>query len=316
MLASDVHREINEAHPIVDARLPSGYRVSGVLKTVALNGPILTIRKFSNETITMEDLVGFGSITEGCSNQLRDLVRCGYNIFISGGTSSGKTTFLEALSSSIGEGERVVIIGNRLGLENPYPTPTHWVDSKKYTSKKGLKKPITVKDTIGFLSDIRLSDYPIKLEDGTMIYNHMAATNVYDKFWGRKYKVKHIIARVSNPDHEEAFKEVGIEQVISPERSAASYLQKIVTRPNAAELMTLGQGDGEILDMTITNDKIVGKKYRDISPSKDFIIIATYQNGNLIITQPDNVISRGEKVSVLVKRGKFNKVAKKLGKSS
>lgn len=85
--------------------------------------------------------------------------------------------------------ERVVIIGNRLGLENPYPTPTHWVDSKKYTSKKGLKKPITVKDTIGFLSDIRLSDYPIKLEDGTMIYNHMAATNVYDKFWGRKYKV-------------------------------------------------------------------------------------------------------------------------------
>lgn len=85
--------------------------------------------------------------------------------------------------------ERVVIIGNRLGLENPYPTPTHWVDSKKYTSKKELKKPITVKDTIGFLSDIRLSDYPIKLEDGTMIYNHMAATNVYDKFWGRKYKV-------------------------------------------------------------------------------------------------------------------------------
>lgn len=85
--------------------------------------------------------------------------------------------------------ERVVIIGNRLGLENPYPTPTHWVDSKKYTSKKGLKKPITVKYTIGFLSDIRLSDYPIKLEDGTMIYNHMAATNVYDKFWGRKYKV-------------------------------------------------------------------------------------------------------------------------------
>ena len=85
--------------------------------------------------------------------------------------------------------ERVVIIGNRLGVENPYPTPTHWVDSKKYTSKKGLKKPVTVKETIGFLSDVRLSDYPIKLEDGTIIYNHMAATNVYDKFWGRKYKV-------------------------------------------------------------------------------------------------------------------------------
>lgn len=85
--------------------------------------------------------------------------------------------------------ERVVIIGNRLGLDNPYPVPTHWVDSKKYKSKKGLKKPITVKETIGFLSDVRLSDYPIKLDDGTIIYNHTAATNVYDKFWGRKYKI-------------------------------------------------------------------------------------------------------------------------------
>ncbi len=85
--------------------------------------------------------------------------------------------------------ERVVIIGNRLGLDNPYPTPTHWVDSKKYTSKKGLKKPITVEETIGFLSNVRLSDFPIKLEDGKIIYNHMAATNVYDKFWGRKYTV-------------------------------------------------------------------------------------------------------------------------------
>lgn len=86
--------------------------------------------------------------------------------------------------------ERVVIIGNRIGVKNPYPRPTHWVDSKTYETKKGLKAPITVEQTIGFLSDVRLSDKPITLEDGTVIYNHMAATNVYDKFWGRKYKVK------------------------------------------------------------------------------------------------------------------------------
>lgn len=86
--------------------------------------------------------------------------------------------------------ERVVIIGNRIGVENPFPKPTHWVDSKKYTTKKGLKKPVTVKETIGFLSDVRLSDKPITLDNGKTIYNHMAATNVYDKFWGRKYKVK------------------------------------------------------------------------------------------------------------------------------
>lgn len=86
--------------------------------------------------------------------------------------------------------ERVVIIGNRIGVNNPYPKPTHWVDSKTYETKKGLKAPVTVEQTIGFLSDVRLSDNPITLKDGTIIYNHMAATNVYDKFWGRKYKVK------------------------------------------------------------------------------------------------------------------------------
>ena len=130
----------------------------------------------------------------------------------------------------------------------------------------------------------------------------------------RKYNVPNIIARVSNPDHEEAFKEVGIDHVISPESAAAAQLQKLVTRPNAAELMTLGEGDAEILDMTITNDRIVGKRFKDISPTKDYIIISTYQNGKLVIPQPDNTISRGEKVTVLVKRGSFKKLSKKLGK--
>lgn len=86
--------------------------------------------------------------------------------------------------------ERVVIIGNRIGVKNPYPKPTHWVDSKKYESKEGLKDPVTVEETIGFLSAVRLSENPITLDNGMIIYNHMAATNVYDKFWGRKYKVK------------------------------------------------------------------------------------------------------------------------------
>lgn len=85
--------------------------------------------------------------------------------------------------------ERVVIIGNRIGVENPYPRITHWVDSKKYETKKGLKDPVTVKETIEFLSNVRLSNNPIELDDNRIIYNHIAATNVYDKFWGRKYKV-------------------------------------------------------------------------------------------------------------------------------
>ena len=130
----------------------------------------------------------------------------------------------------------------------------------------------------------------------------------------RKYNVPHIIARVSNPDHEEAFKEVGIDHVISPETAAAAQLQKLVTRPNAAEIMTLGEGDAEILDMTITNDRIIGKRFKEISPTKEYIIISAYRNGKLEIPQPDETIARGEKVTVLVKRGHFKKVSKKLEK--
>jgi len=126
----------------------------------------------------------------------------------------------------------------------------------------------------------------------------------------KKYNVPTIIARVSNPDHEEAFMEVGIDNVISPEVTAA----ELVTRPNVADLITLGEGDAEIFDMTITNNKVVGKKIGEISPTKDYIIIATYQKGKLVIPQTDSVISRGEKVTVLVKRGAFKKVAKKLEK--
>ena len=89
----------------------------------------------------------------------------------------------------------------------------------------------------------------------------------------RKYNVPNIIARVSNPDHEEAFKEVGIDNVISPEITAAGFLEKLVTRPNVADLISLGEGDAEILDMTVTNDKVVGKRIKDISPTKDYSYI-------------------------------------------
>ena len=110
MFASDVHREINEANPIVDARLKSGFRVNGVLSNVALNGPILTIRKFSEKDIELEDMVRFGSITRECADDLAAMVKAGYNIFISGGTSSGKTTFLNALAAAIDPDERAIII--------------------------------------------------------------------------------------------------------------------------------------------------------------------------------------------------------------
>lgn len=81
--------------------------------------------------------------------------------------------------------ERVLIVGNRIGKENPFPPKTHYIDTKK----KGLKPALTTKETIGFLSDVRLSNNPIVLQDGTILYNHIASTNVADKFWGRKYDI-------------------------------------------------------------------------------------------------------------------------------
>ena len=109
-VASSVDREINELHPIVDARTRDGARVNAVYGNIALNGPVLTIRKFPKSGYSMEDLIGFGTLTKDCAAFLGELVRTGYNIFISGGTSSGKTTFLNVLSDYIDPQERVIVI--------------------------------------------------------------------------------------------------------------------------------------------------------------------------------------------------------------
>lgn len=116
-IAGSVHREINELNPIVDARLDDGSRVNGVYKNVAINGPILTIRKFSDKFMTMEDLVSNGTMTERESEFLTSLVTCGYNLFISGGTSSGKTTLLNALSTAVPDDERVIVIEDSMELK-------------------------------------------------------------------------------------------------------------------------------------------------------------------------------------------------------
>ena len=126
----------------------------------------------------------------------------------------------------------------------------------------------------------------------------------------KDYGIPKIIARVSNPDHEEAFKKVGIDDVISPEATAAGFLEKLITRPNVADLTAFGEGDAEILDMIITNNKIVGKKIGEVSPTKDYIIIATYHDEKLDIPQPETILSRGEKISILVKRGSLKKAEK------
>jgi pilus assembly protein CpaF len=118
-IVSKVNRTVNESSPIVDARLKDGSRVSAVLPPVALNGPILTIRKFPEKPYTMNELVKLGSLPEECACFLEKLVKAGYNIFISGGTGSGKTTYLNALSNFIPSHERIVTIEDSAELQLP-----------------------------------------------------------------------------------------------------------------------------------------------------------------------------------------------------
>lgn len=122
-IVSSCNRRINEANPIVDARLKDGSRVNVVIRPVSLSGPVITIRKFPKQVIDMDRLINLGALNSSVARVLKILVQSGYNIFISGGTGSGKTTFLNALSNYIPKDERIITIEdaaelNIQGIEN------------------------------------------------------------------------------------------------------------------------------------------------------------------------------------------------------
>ena len=116
-MVAGCNRVVNEATPIVDARLEDGSRVNVVLPPVALNGPIVTIRKFPKSRITMETMIDTGSIGKEAATMLIQAVKAKYNIFISGGTGSGKTTFLNVLSDFIPKEERIITIEDSAELQ-------------------------------------------------------------------------------------------------------------------------------------------------------------------------------------------------------
>lgn len=116
-IVSTVNREVNESSPIVDARLQDGSRVNIVLPPIALNGPIVTIRKFPDSPFTIEKMIEIGSISKEAADFLHKLVIAKYNIFISGGTGSGKTTFLNVLSNYIPSDERIITIEDSAELQ-------------------------------------------------------------------------------------------------------------------------------------------------------------------------------------------------------
>lgn len=116
-IASAGNRLVNESSPILDVRLEDGSRVNIVMPPVAIGGPVITIRKFPKEPLTMEHLIEIGAVTEEAADMLRALVAAKYNIFISGGTGAGKTTFLNILSNYIPSGERIITIEDSAELQ-------------------------------------------------------------------------------------------------------------------------------------------------------------------------------------------------------
>lgn len=145
-MVAGCNRVVNEASPIVDARLENGSRVNVVLKPVALNGPIVTIRRFPEKPIDMERLLKLGALKEEHCVFLKKLVQAGYNILISGGTGSGKTTFLNALSGFIPAGERVITIEDSAELQITAVENLVRLETRN-ANVEGCK-PVTIRDLI------------------------------------------------------------------------------------------------------------------------------------------------------------------------
>ena len=145
-IVGEVNRTVNESTPIVDARLTNGSRVNVVLPPIALNGPIVTIRKFPEKPMTVEKLIEYGSINREVAEFLKKLVEARYNIFISGGTGSGKTTFLNALSNFIPKDERVITIEDSAELQIKGVKNLVRVEARKANTEG--KGEITIRDLI------------------------------------------------------------------------------------------------------------------------------------------------------------------------
>jgi pilus assembly protein CpaF len=145
-IVSKCNRVVNDSVPIVDARLTDGSRVNVVLNPVAINGPILTIRRFPKKPYLMDDLIRIGSLSKEAAQMLKDLVTAGYNIIISGGTGSGKTTFLNALSAYIPSDERIITIEDSAELQIQGIDNLVRMETKNGNSEGSM--PITIRDLI------------------------------------------------------------------------------------------------------------------------------------------------------------------------
>lgn len=163
-MAGSNNRMVNEASPIVDTRLANGSRVNIVLQPIAIDGSAISIRKFPEQPFVMEDLIRFGAITEEAAEFLKVLVLSGYNIFVSGGTGSGKTTFLNALSQFIPREERIITIEDSAELQLIDKPNLVRLETRNANTEGVL--PITIRDLIK--TALRMRPKGIKIKKGKL----------------------------------------------------------------------------------------------------------------------------------------------------
>lgn len=129
------------------------------------------------------------------------------------------------------------------------------------------------------------------------------------------YHLKKIIARTANPSHIKMFKKLGLNEVVSPELTTCMDIQKLIINSLSVKMLTTGSDDMELVEITVKSNKVVGKEIGQISPSKDFIIVLCNKNNEDIIAQNNIVLSKDDKITVLVKSNKIKKVKKYFTKS-
>lgn len=156
-----------------------------------------------------------------------------------------------------------------------------------------------------------LEESNIKEADVFVAATETDEVNLLACILAKGYKVPRIISQVSDPNHKDAFNEVGIDIIINPELYAANYIGKLITRPKIVDITVLGTGETELIDINLEKGEFIGKAVGDVSPGDDFTIVALYEDGEITFPKPDSVLKAGTKISILVKSKSSMEVLKR-----
>ena len=263
-IVSSCNRAVNESEPIVDARLPGGERVNIVLSPPAVIGPIMTIRRFPKEVFTMEKLVDNGSISGEAAEFLKTAVKSGYNCFVSGGTSSGKTTLLNVLSEFIPKGERVITIEDSAELQ--INSVENLVRLETRNSNSSGCEAITIKDLIKTALRMRPDWVIVGEVRGAEVADMLQAMNTghFSMSTGHANSSKDMITRLEAMYLQNA--EIPLESIRRQIASGIDIMIHLERGENGIRRVTeisevTSEEDKSIVLRTIFDTEMVGSKY-------------------------------------------------------